>query len=308
VRPRCAGSITHSSIPADATARASLRHENRSRSTISSTAARANWRIRSRGSPPGVDPGGQRAVILGATGGVLIEPASTSSTARYRCSVMVNSASTRRSVTHHLKPARNASSGVRHCRVTSAVRTFPTSSKRPSGPRAHCCCRPFAPCRSAPGATRQRTRRHRRTRRNPASTEVQRAPGSAGDATNRYGGVGGWRRRFASALWSFAAWRSSLAARRCSVARRKWSSESPWASSASCSCNEAARSWTSAEDSVAVAASSAAIMAARRARSMFSRATRTCSAPEPRISLICAPISPRRSTSSAMRSPSSWAR
>jgi hypothetical protein len=51
-------------------------------------------------------------------------PACTSSTARYRCSVMVNSISTRRSVTHQVKPPRNASAEydsvtVEHTRSTN---------------------------------------------------------------------------------------------------------------------------------------------------------------------------------------------
>jgi hypothetical protein len=150
--------------------------------------------------------------------------------------------------------------------------------------------------------------RGRRTRRDPASTEAQQTPGGAVEATNRYGGVGGWRRRFASALRSFAASRSSLAARRCSAARSRYSSESPWPPSASCACNEAARSCTAAEDSSAVAASSAATTAACRARSTFARATCSCSTPEPRISLIWASSSTRRCASAAMRSPSSSAR
>jgi hypothetical protein len=192
--------------------------------------------------------------------------------------------------------------------VISSVSPVPSTA--PSSPASRPCAvlslAGLAPCRFTLGASRQPTGDtggHTETRR-PPRYRGHRAARSM--RPRRYGGAVGSRRRFASALWPSAASRSSLAARRCSAARRRCSS--PWVPSASCSCSEAARSWTSAEDSAAVAASSAAATAACRAQSMFLRAARTCSTPEPRSSLIWASISPRRCASSAMRSPSFLAR
>ena len=58
------------------------------------------------------------------------------STARYRCSVMVNSTSTRRSVAHQVKPTCNASTGVRQRCRQGVVQTFCTSLKRPETGRS----------------------------------------------------------------------------------------------------------------------------------------------------------------------------